>query len=407
MVDQIMPKVLWISDSPRIRHVGQSVVTRAVLSRLQGMGYNVEALGFLDSKIRPEDKVEVPYNVIDCHRGEMHDVKRMVEYITASDPEVVIMSHDPWVLPVIPQLRQMFPKKRFIGYLTLDGAPCYYAWRNIMKGYHKVVSPTRFGKSTVNQRWADVDIDVAPYGVDHAQFHLPQQGKPKLKEDISDRNHHLGEFGSLRNKFVGLYIGANQDRKNLGVIHEAWREFEKGKEDHVVLMMFVHSASLTEEAGAYDLVVFTQDTQTMRIINAPQPDDIIGMYTAAADILVHPSAGEGWGLTVSNAMACGTVPVILPYAGVTDFCTPENSYGAPFIEHVGGFHVHRAITTADGLCDTLNHAYANPNDRVAKAYRAIETAQGLNWDITAQILDKNIKEVLAMPDNGIFFSKVC
>lgn len=399
-------KILFVSDSSRIKQVGQSVVSRNTLTRLQALGYEVENLGFLDSKIRPEETTQVPYNVIDCTREDMFNLPKMVEFIKASDPDVVICSHDPWCFDCT-ALMQIFPTKRFLGWITIDGDPLYYAWRRNLKGFHKVISPTNYGKRVIQERYSDINVDVVPYGIDFQQNHYPQQGKEQLKKQLSERNHHLGDFGSLEGKFVGIYIGANQDRKNLGVIHEAWRQFEKGKEDKAVFMMFVHSAALSSECGAYDLVVFIQDTKTLRIINSVQPDEIIGAYMAAADVLVHPSAGEGFGLTVSNAMACGTVPIILPFAGVTDFCTPENCYPVSYIEHVGGYHVHRAITSAENLAEVIQFAYDNPEDRLAKSKKCVEDSMALTWEKSVQGIDRNIKEVLAMPDNGLYFAKVC
>src|SRR2546428_731861 len=55
------------------------------------------------------------------------------------------------------------------------------------------------------------------------------------------------------------------------------------------------------------------------------PDELPGLYTAC-DCLVHPYRGEGFGLPVLEAMACG-LPVIVTGGGATDdFVTDEFAY---------------------------------------------------------------------------------
>jgi glycosyltransferase involved in cell wall biosynthesis len=61
---------------------------------------------------------------------------------------------------------------------------------------------------------------------------------------------------------------------------------------------------------------------------ALSPQELPGLYTAS-DCLVHPYRGEGFGLPVLEAMACG-VPVITTAGGATDdFCSPDEVFLIP------------------------------------------------------------------------------
>lgn len=388
-------KLLWWSDSPRIAHVGQSVVARECLSRLQEH-YIVEALGFGNAD--DPKPVDVPYNVIHCSRTDVIDPNKCVEYIRKSNPDIVLASHDPWLYPSIGQIRNALPKTKFIGWLTIDGSPAYYKFYDMIKPYNKVLTPTNFCKKTFEDRWMDLNISTVPYGVDHSIFHAPKQGKEELKRQLYQESQ-----GSmpLANRFTAFYVGANQDRKNLGLIHEAWREFEKGKEQSVVCIMFTHSASLKEEVGTYDLFTFINDTKTLIVNTHPQPKETIGRIMAASDILFHPSTGEGFGLTLLEAMASGAVPITVPFAGCTDFCNDNNSYLIPYITFVGGFHCHRAIASVDETVKQLELAYSNRELREKKALDGIETAKQFTWNRTVEMLRESIEEVLNFPDNAI------
>lgn len=407
-------KLLWISDSAAFDFIGQSVVARECLERLQ-KDYEVEQLGFNHSACTTP--TNLPYNIISCMRSDMmvFDGKRKNEkgeevrvglrqYIEQSNPDVILFSHDPFMITCLDQCKKAFPHIKYLGYLTMDGDPAFYGWYPLIKPYDKIISPTRYGQKVLKDRWVDLDVGVVPYGINHKIFHLPMQGKPKLKYDITSSyiGSPLEGYINIHNKFTAIYIGANQDRKNLGLIHETWREFEKGKEHDVTLLMFTHSVDLKQDIGAYDLFVFSSDTKTIKIINQTQPDGVIGQFLAASDILFHPSAGEGWGLTVSNAMACGTVPVVLPFAGVTDFCNDSNSYGIPYITHIGGYHVHRALTSVGNALEVLNEAYNNPQERLKKALQGIQDSKQYTWDNTADKLKENIEEVLKRDRNTIY-----
>lgn len=397
-------KLLWISDSPAIPFVGQSVVSRECLLRLQEH-YNVEALGFAHSDCK--DPIKLPFPVIDCSRQDMHDPEKISKLIENSNPDVVLMSHDPWILPTIGHLKYKYPKIKFIGYVTVDGEPCYHGWRHYLKPYDLLISPSKFTATAIKDRWIDMDVDHVPYGVDFKYFHVPSQGKIKLKQELADAYSRMyGSWLDLSNKFVGVFVGANQDRKNLGLIHAAWKQFEQGKEKNVMLVMVVHSASLREDVGTYDLAVFTFDSKTIRIINIPQPIEVIGQFMACADVLVHPCAGEGFGLTIYEAMACGTVPVILNYAAATDVCNESNSYPVPFIKHVGGYHVNRALSTPENLAEALENAYQDQDGRLNRAMNAINTVPNFTWDNCAAGLKKSIDKVLGFSEDLIRVKRV-
>lgn len=398
-------KLLWISDSMDIEFVGQSRVSLACMKRLQ-QWYNVEGLGF--GKSQNKTPIQVPFNIIPCTRTDMNDVSKVVQLIKMSNPDVVIFSHDCFLWPTIGEVKKALPDIKYIGYLTIDGEPAYWGWYSHIHPYDKIIVPTEFQKTTLLNRWMDLNIDVVPYGIDHETFRLPKQGKRQLKEEITRQylGTSLDGYIDLNNKFVGLYVGANQDRKNLGLIHEGWREFEKGKENNVALLMFCHSASLTDEIGAYDLSVFIHDTTTIRIITPPQPDYIIGQFTAAADVLVHPSAGEGFGLTTASSMAAGCVPVVIPYAALGDYCTPENSYQLPYLLHVGGYHTHRAVSAAKNLTEALDDAYKNVAGRVARANNGIATASQFTWEKTVEGLRRNIESVLEYDRKTLYVKKI-
>lgn len=396
------PKLLWISDSPAIPFVGQSVVARECLSRLSD-NYEIEALGFSHASLKPEESEKVDFNIIPCTRPDFHDPAKVVSLIQQSKPDIVCFSHDNWLFPTVGDVKKALPNIKFTTWTTIDGEPAYHGWYRQLKPYDWIYSPTQFGKDTILSRWLDLAVDVVPYGVNHQLFHPPAQGKAVLKQNITKAHH--GQI-NLNNRFFCLFVGANQDRKNLAIMYEAWKQFEKGKEDKVLFLMVVHSASLTEQLGSFDLSVFIRDSKTLLLYNTPLPKETIGMFTAAADCLFHPCHGEGWGLCISDAMACGTVPIVHNYAGSTDFCKENSAYFIPNILYPGGFHVNRAISPYQDAVKILEQAYNNPEERAKKSACAIEAVKEYTWDRSATMLAEKFKQVLAMDTSHFYVTKI-
>ncbi len=67
-------------------------------------------------------------------------------------------------------------------------------------------------------------------------------------------------------------------------------------------------------------------------LDATLPAELMPRLYAACDCLVHPYRGEGFGLPIAEAIACG-LPVIVPdYGTCLDFCDPSAAYLVPAIE---------------------------------------------------------------------------
>src|SRR5262249_57944175 len=138
-------------------------------------------------------------------------------------------------------------------------------------------------------------IEVVPNGVD--ERFAPGDG------GVVRRKHGLGASP------VALFLGGLKSRKNLPVLLEAWREVIRTRGDARLLVAGSGplESTLRRRAallGLGDRVIFAG-----RIAEA----DKVGYYNAA-DVFVSPSALEGFGFPVGEAMSCG-LPVIVSDRG--------------------------------------------------------------------------------------------
>ncbi|MEM7555689.1 MAG: glycosyltransferase family 1 protein [Cyanobacteria bacterium P01_A01_bin.84] len=100
-----------------------------------------------------------------------------------------------------------------------------------------------------------------------------------------------------------LNVGSNQPRKNIFTILKVLVKLaEQGEEVH----LFKTGADLTNEQKIF---IQTHNlTKYITYLGKPDKATLVKIYNAA-DILISPSLYEGFGITVLEAMACGT-PVI-------------------------------------------------------------------------------------------------
>ena len=132
-------------------------------------------------------------------------------------------------------------------------------------------------------------IVAIPNGVD-ARFH---------HVDISQQEEVRQRFGLPKN-FV-LCVGSLEPRKNLRLLLRAWQQASRLHQDFA-LVLVGGTANYYRQAGLEQL------PERVLLAGRVADADLPAIYSAAT-MFVYPSLYEGFGLTVLEAMACGT-PVI-------------------------------------------------------------------------------------------------
>ncbi len=105
-----------------------------------------------------------------------------------------------------------------------------------------------------------------------------------------------------------------------------------------------------------------------------------------ADCLVMPTRGEGWGMPVLEAMACGIPAIATDWSAPTAFLDGSNGYPLPIrglVPADSSSRYYRDAQWADpdpaALTELLRHVAANPTERQQRGVAARATAQHWTW----------------------------
>ena len=198
-------------------------------------------------------------------------------------------------------------------------------------------------------------VVVAHHGVDTEVFHPPA-------DDEVARVRALLDLGDA--PFIA-FLGTLEPRKNVPALVRAFGTAFASADDRPVLVL----AGARGWDDTIDAAVAELPAHSRVVVPGYLPLDLLPALLGGADVVAYPSLGEGFGLPVLEALACGACVLTTPRLSL-----PE----------VGGDHVEYSEPDDVALASALTSLFADAARRAELRAGARPWAALFTWERSAE-----------------------
>lgn len=229
--------------------------------------------------------------------------------------------------------------------------------------------------------------------------------------------HPQGELLVLptQKAFKFLFVGGTIPRKGPDVLLKAYFRAFSARDDVCLVVKDFGTDSFYRGQGlGPEIEKLRQRKDAPEVLylnNSFCEAEMAGLYRAC-DCLVHPYRGEGFGLPVAEAMACGLPVIITNYGACLDFChsgnallvnakvVPATEKRAGNFETVG--YPYWAEPDVEHLAHLMRWVYENPAEARAMGMRAAaDIWRKFTWGEAAAKASARLRELMQEKKRGV------
>ncbi len=401
------PKLLWIGACGI--QTGFARVTHNILSHLVrtwdvsclGIGYN-------------GDPHKFPWDIYPAQTNEMGDawgLYRVNEVVNYVKPDVIAILLEPWNMEkFIQNIRYNYGNTiKLLGYCVVDGENMKTQHVYWMDQMDVTVFTCKFGFEQARVAgFKSRKYYIIPHGVDprvyqpcNRQFARRQIGLNAIVPDGA---------------FIFGNVNMNQPRKRLDISVAAFSKWwhAAGRPDDAYLYLHTDKGSqIGHDVGQLSLYYDVKGRVALTAETFKIQEERMHYIYNTIDVQLSTSAGEGFGLTTLEGMACG-IPQIIPQfsaLGTTDEeGAPVRGQGG-WVEPGAAYHVDvidtpsvmgkqqnvvRFTPNVEQLVEAMDHLYRDKDERQEQAAhgRQLALSPQFRWSAIACQFDEALRRAL-------------
>jgi glycosyltransferase involved in cell wall biosynthesis len=234
--------------------------------------------------------------------------------------------------------------------------------------------------------WVPVDHEPAPPGV--VEFFLESNAVPIAMSRFGERM--LGRLDPLyvphgvdtdaykplgkgtrgasfpEGAFVVGMVAANKGRPSRKGFVQAFRAFKRFAETHENAYLYLHTMLDPTMAQGENIPALLRSLEIPmdRVRIAGQYEMMYDPYShgdmaklySALDVLLNPALGEGFGIPVLEAQACGTPAIVTDFSAMTEVCGA--GWHVKYEPYWTGLNSWQAVPDVDDIVSALEDCYA-------------------------------------------------
>ncbi len=367
-------KILWLSNYSV--DSAYAIQAQLYVPRLLSMGHDVSVLELQLG--RTKNRTVNGVNILPLGKDPMgSDV--VLEHFRRGGFHAVVSLIDPWGMH--PDILKQVP---WYPFAPIDTQPVSPRNLKALSGCTRPIALTRWGQDEL--RVAGFDPLYLPHGFDPAIWH------PANRQQARD---HLGIAPHV---FFAAFVGVNDSipsRKGLDTLLFAWHLFCR---DHDDILLYLHTdpqGQIPErgDIGGVDVIAMLNGLQlgndarvkladVFRYRTNSIPHSELALIAAAADVLVLPGKGEGFGVPIIEFAAVGTPSIVTNFGAMGELGIQMGAQLIPFEPEWGWQNAMTARVLIAPLVEALEKAHAERNTPAGEARRqaALQGAQAYNID---------------------------
>jgi len=358
--------ILWYSNSPHAS-TGYGQQTEQVITRLAADGHAIAVssnYGYEGGSPKESNGITTyprgydPYSndVATAHASHWSMVNPGLK-------PMLVTLFDVWVLK-----GKMWDEHIVHSWVPIDHTPCPPEVLNwVRKPNVRPISMSMHGHTMLARE--GVESIYIPHAIEKVF-----QPTKEFQDDRGDLISGNELMGLTNDNFIVMMNSANKgvlpNRKSFGEALLGFSIFAANKTDakmylhteDIGMMGGINLRRLIQALGLEDKVVFA-DQYALRL---GYPKEALAAIYSAADVLLAPSMGEGFGIPVVEAQACGT-PVIVSNATAQPELVGDGWLveGQPFWNSTQGAWLH--MPSVPSIVDCLEQAYKRTRGTSQKA----------------------------------------
>ena len=390
-----MAKILWISDAGSSTGFGRA--THAIAERLMTQhGHEVHVIA-TNYKGDPypslADRSPLALYVPNVHVA--NDVYGRSRFLTLTDeikPDAIIFLNDPQVIESHLFLNQYDQDRALvrsgipiIAYIPIDGVDYPKRYEMLGQATNRVAM-SKHGQTVMPE------AKLAYHGVDTDLFWPVSSQRPITLSngDVLKTKAECKEaVGLPKDMFIVGRVDANTGRKDYPAL---WKALQPVMKKHTDVVAYFHTKARSMRSGVDIQAMITREPDTQpRFMYPGQYDPMHGYPPAelnavynALDLFVSTSRGEGFGMTIAEAMACGIPVIAQDFSAIPEIVGPGGELIKPERAITVPFGQDQMLADIGAFSEAIEHAYNSRGWRRDKGRAGRKhVTQSFVWDESA------------------------
>ena len=298
-------------------------------------------------------------------------------------------------------------------YTPIEGDRLPDMWRKIWK-FVKPIAMSEFGQWIITQHMME-PVPMFYHGVDTQVFHkatkkdpiIPEEGGGTLK--ITSKEEAKRAAGLNPERRYILRADRLTERKHYWALIESMRVVFQVVPD---VDLILHCAPIDDGLNLHSEIGRLPEALQERCILTGahdtwmglSPSGLAGIYNAS-DLYVSPTGGEGFGLTLAEAVACGTPVITTGYAAGVEVVGPGGWLVPPLLDHRGNevryvsrYGMDWRMPDVEAFTSTIITALNTPPETIDNMMTLgrEHIMKSFSWNVTAkgmlQHIENGVKE---------------